>query len=116
MIYCVTVNLPSGISSASILSVIPNINYCAVFLNEENQPVVSDFPFWLFVEFNDETYMIPALSQVIADAAFAFSHYVCYLPKQPPSLALIPTSTDISFNPFMPVEVVDSVKLLLGVN
>ena len=98
-----------------VLQTIPNHHYYALHL-VQGEVKASPFPFFLFVEFNGDKYFVPALAEIINNISYAFTNYICYVgelaTEAPPGLT---KSVDVSFNPFMPTEIVNQVKQLVGV-
>lgn len=99
--------------TCQVLTVIQNTNYAAIYFDEQQNIVKSNFPFWLFIQTDDDKYFLPGLPFIIANPQLGLERYIGYALES--DCTALPTEKNPSFNPFMPPEVTDSVKQLLGV-
>lgn len=96
-----------------VLSVIPNVGYSAIYLDENNNVVCSHFPFWLFVQTDDNKYFIPGLPFIIENPELSFERYLGYALTE--DCVNIPNVKCYDFNPFVPEMLVNNVKQMLGI-
>lgn len=100
--------------TCQVLAVMSNTNYAAIYFDESQNIVKSIFPFWLFIQTDDDKYFLPGLPFIVANPQLGLERYIGYALAT--DCQAIPDHKNPSFSPFMPSQVVDSVKQLLEVD
>lgn len=97
--------------NCSVLAIVPNTDYCALFLNNQSQTVKSNFPFFLFIQTDSDKYFLPGLSFIIANPQLGLERYVGYALAS--KCNAIPDQENYALNPFMPSPITDPIKSIL---